>query len=94
MGAEYADRLAGLDQQGLVVFQSAQRGDDGVETFPIARGAADAAIDDQLLRSLGDIGVQIVHQHAQRRLGQPAFGCALGAGGGADDAAIVQTGHW
>jgi hypothetical protein len=34
VGAEDADWLAGLDQQGLVVGQGAQRGDDGVERFP------------------------------------------------------------
>ena len=48
MGAEHADRLAGLHQQRLVVFELAQRGDDAVEALPVARRAADAAIDHEL----------------------------------------------
>ena len=79
MGAEHADRLAGLDQQRLVVLQPLQRRDDAVETLPVARGAADAAIDHQLLGLLGDVGIEIIHQHAQRRFGQPALGAELGA---------------
>ena len=51
-----------------------QRGDDGVETVPVTRRPADAAIDHQFLRTLRHGGVQVVHQHAQRRLGEPGFG--------------------
>ena len=84
VGAEDAHRLAGLHQQRLVVLQPPQRRDDAVEAFPVARGAADAAIDHQLLRPLGHLGVEIVHQHAQGRLGQPALGrklaCRAGCG--------------
>ena len=58
-------------------FERAQRGDDAVEALPVARGAADAAVDHQLVRLLGDLGVEVVHQHAQRRLGQPALGREL-----------------
>ena len=36
---------------------------DAVKAFPVARGAADAAIDDQLLGPLGDVWVEIVHEH-------------------------------
>ena len=46
--AENADRLAGLDEQRLVLAERAQRSDDRVEGFPVARRAADAAIDDEL----------------------------------------------
>ena len=79
VGAEDADRLAGLDEQRLVALEPAQRRDDAVEALPVARGAADAAIDDELARPLRDLGVEIVHQHAQRRFGQPALGRELGA---------------
>ena len=87
MGAEDADRLARLHQQRLVGLEAAQRGDDAVEALPVARGAADAAIDHQLARLLGDVGIEVVHQHAQRRLGEPALGrrascrAARGSGG-------------
>ncbi len=40
-----------------------RRGDDPVEALPVARRAADAAIDDQLPRPLGNLGVEVVHQH-------------------------------
>jgi hypothetical protein len=45
MGAEDSDRLARLDQQGLVVFELAQAREDAVERGPVARRAADAAVD-------------------------------------------------
>ena len=59
-----------------------ERGDDAVERLPVARGPADAAIDDELARALGDVGIEIVHQHAQRRFGQPALGAELGSARG------------
>ena len=93
MGAEHADGLARLHQQSLVVVEPLQRFDDPVIAFPVARGAADPAIDHQFLGPLGDIGMEIVHQHAQRRFGQPALGAEIGAGGRLDDAAIVDAGH-
>ena len=93
MRAEHADRLAGLHQQRLILLQPAQRLDDAVEAFPVARGAADAAIDHQLLRPLRDHRVEIVHQHPQRRFGQPGFGGEFRAVRRADDAGVVETGH-
>ena len=72
--AEDADRLARLHQQRLVVLERLQERDDAVEALPVARRAADAAIDDELAGLLGDVRVEIVHQHAQRRFGQPALG--------------------
>ena len=55
VGAEHADRLARLDEQGLVVLEPLQRLDDRVVALPVARRPADAAIDDQLLGRLGDV---------------------------------------
>ena len=66
--AEHADRLAGLDEQRLIALEAAQRRDDAVERLPIARRAADPAIDDELARPLGDVGIEIVHQHAHAAL--------------------------
>ncbi|MNZ69237.1 hypothetical protein D3C78_875290 [compost metagenome] len=79
VGAEYTDRLAGLHDEGFILVQIFQRGDDAVEIVPGAGGAADTAINHQFMRTLGDIGIEIVHQHAQRRFGQPAFGIELSA---------------
>ena len=74
MGAKYADRFAGLHQQRLVALQPLQGRDDAVETLPIARRAADAAIDHELAGLFRHVGIEIVHQHAHRRFGEPGFG--------------------
>ena len=68
VGPEHADGLARLHQQRLVGLEPAQRLDDPVEGVPVARGAADAAVDDELARPLGDVGIEVVHQHAQAGL--------------------------
>ena len=72
VGAEDADRLARLDEQRLVVRERAQRAHDRVERLPRARRAAGAAVDDEVLRALGDVRVEVVHEHAQRGLLRPA----------------------
>ena len=64
MRGKHAHRLARLHQQSLVVAQIGQRFDDAVKTVPVARGAANAAIHHQFLGPLGNIRVQVVHQHA------------------------------
>ena len=92
VGLEDADRLAGLHQQGLVFIQLFQGGDDLVVALPVARGATDAAVHHQLLGVLGDFRVEVVHQHAQRRFGQPAFGVQLGAARGTDFD-VAEFGH-
>ena len=86
---EHADRLARLDQQRLVVLQLAQRREDRVEALPVAGGAADAAVDDELLRVLGDLRIEIVLDHAQRGFGEPALRRARGAARRADHAVGV-----
>ena len=78
---------------------SSPRASSGAATMrskrlPVARGPADAAIDHQLLRLLGHLGVEIVHQHAQRRLGQPALGAQRRPARAADLAGVVETGGW
>ena len=71
MAGEHADGLAGLHQQGFVIVEVFQRFDDRVIAIPIAGGAANAAIHDQLRRVLGDVGIQVVLQHPERRFSQP-----------------------
>ncbi|MNH97868.1 hypothetical protein D3C73_505750 [compost metagenome] len=44
MSLEYADRLAGLHQQGLVVVQVGQALDDLVVALPVTRGATDTTV--------------------------------------------------
>src|SRR5207248_11280439 len=69
---EYADRLAGLNEQRLIVPERLERRHDLLEALPVAGRLADAAVDHELLRPLGDLGIEVVHQHAQRRLREPA----------------------
>src|SRR5207302_7592402 len=72
VGLEDSDRLARLDQQGLVPLEPAQLADDGVERLPRTGGAAGAPVDDKVLRALRDVGVEVVHQHPHRGLLRPA----------------------
>src|ERR1700690_555392 len=44
-----------------------------METLPIPRGLAAAAIDDQILRLLGNLWIEVVHQHSQRGFLLPTF---------------------
>ncbi len=80
-------RFAGLHHQGFVVFQAAQGGDDGIEAVPVSRRPARPAVDDQLVRPLGDFRVEVVHQHAQGRFLQPALAGDRAAARSADDPA-------
>ena len=83
VGAEHADGLARLDDQGLILVQPLERFDDLVETLPVARGAPDTAINDKALRVLGDFFVEIIHQHPDGRFGGPVPGLDLRPASGA-----------
>ena len=91
--AHDADRLARLDQQGLVAAQVAQRRNDPVERVPAARRPAGPAVHDELVRVLGDLGVQVVHQHPQRGLLRPPF-ARQGSAAGGTDRARASGGAW
>ena len=88
VGAEHSHRLAGLHEQRLVLVHPLQGGDDAVEVPPGPRRSTDAAIDHQLVRVLRHLGMEVVHQHPHRRLGQPGLRGDLGAGGRVDDAGV------
>ena len=72
VGAEDGDRLAALDEQRLVVGEAAQLPDDRVERLPAARGSAGSAVDDQVVGTLGDLRVEVVHEHPERGFLLPA----------------------
>ena len=91
MGSENSNGLAGLNQQRLVAFELAQRSDDPVKALPIPRRTTDAAIDDQLARPFGDVRIEVVHQHSERRFRKPALRTDVGAAGCSDRAFVVQS---
>ncbi len=81
---EDTDRLARLDQQRLVVLQATQLANDRVEGGPAPGGSAGAAVDDQVLRAFGHLGIQVVHEHAQGGLLGPTLAGSLGTAWCAD----------
>ena len=50
----------------------AQLADDRVERLPRACRAPGPAVDDEVVRILGDLGIEVVHEHPQRRFLRPA----------------------
>ena len=84
MRAEDAHRPPGLHQQRLIVVERFERPHDGVERRPIARGASRAAVDDQLVGLLGDLGVEVVMEHAQGGFLMPSLTGDGAAPGGAN----------
>src|SRR5262249_60425091 len=61
-------------------------GAEACEVVPGAGALAGAAVDDEAVGVLGDLGVEVVQQHAQGRLLDPALAGALGAARGAQGA--------
>ena len=93
MRFEHADGFAGLDQQSLVGLESPERRDDRIVALPVARGAPDAAVHHELLGAFGHRRIEVVHEHAQRRFGEPALGGKGGSMRRADHACPVDAGH-
>src|SRR5207302_7454402 len=75
---EHSDRLAGLDEQGLVAPEAPERSYDRVIGLPAAGRLAGSSVDDEILPPLGDVGVEVVHEHPERRLLRPALTTELG----------------
>ena len=79
MGAEDAHRLARLDEQRLVVAEPQERPHDRTQGVVRPGRPAGAAVDHERLRVLGDLRVEVVEEHPQRRLGLPRAGVQLRA---------------
>ncbi len=88
--AQHPDRLAGLHEHRLVVRERGEGAHHRVERAPVAGGAAGAAVDDEVVGPLGDLGVEVVLQHAQRGLGLPGPGGEGGAARCADGACALH----
>ena len=80
------DRLARLDEQGLVALEPAELADDGVERLPRPRRAAGPAVDDEVVGVLGDLRVEVVHEHPEGRFLLPAAAAQLAPARRADGA--------
>src|SRR5215472_10205913 len=91
MGAENSNWLARLNQQRLITVELTQGGDDPIKTLPVAGCTTDSAVDHELARPFGNLRIQVVHQHAQRRFREPAPGTDLAAARGSDRAVVVQS---
>ena len=57
-------------------FSVVQGAHDRVEAVPVARGLAGAAVDDELVRALGDLGVEVVHAASAAPPPAASRGCA------------------
>src|SRR5260370_6721223 len=79
MRAEDSNGFSGLNQQGLIILELAERAHNGVERWPIAGGASGSTVDDQLIGLFGDLGIEVVHQHPERTFLVPAFAGNLAA---------------
>ena len=82
LAREDADRLAGLDDEGLVVAHAGQRRDNAIEGVPITRGARDRHVDHEVVRILGVL--QVVLQESQDRFLAPTLAAQRGAAPGGD----------
>jgi len=81
VGFEDGHGLSGLDGQRLVVIEVPEALDEGPETFPVPGRFSRSAVDDELLGLLGNLGIEVVHQHAEGGFLGPSFGLELGAPG-------------
>ena len=84
VGPQHADRLARLDEQRLVVGQRPELAHDRVECLPRAGRTAGPAVDDEVIRILRDLRIEVVHQHPEGGFLPPAAAAQLGAARGAD----------
>ena len=94
VGQDDADRLAGLDQEGLVVRERLQFGYDAIERRPVTRRLSTPAVDDEFLRAFRHLGIEVIHQHPQRTFRLPAARIEAAASGRANHGMIGQfVGH-
>src|SRR5438445_1024288 len=84
MRPEDPHRLAALDEQTLVLAKLEQRAHDGAQSCGISCRLTRAPVDNELLRALGNLAVEVVQKHPQRGLGGPAARAEPAPARGAD----------
>ena len=77
------------DAFDAIVRELRRLADDGIERRPIAGRPAGAAVDDELVGVLGDLRVEVVHEHPEGRFLRPAAAGQLGPARGSDGAGAV-----
>src|SRR5919204_484819 len=70
-GSQNAGRLAALAGKGLVLCEPEERAYDCAQGLVAPRRLARAAVDDEVLGSFGNLGVEVVQEHAQGCLRLP-----------------------
>ncbi len=93
VGFEHADGLPRLDEHRLVGSKALQRRDDGVERFPVARGPAGAAVDDQFFGLFRHVRIEVVLEHPEGGFLRPAEAAELRSTGRANRAGGRQNGR-
>ena len=88
MRAKDADRLSRLDEKRLIGAEPLQGRDDRVEALPVARRLAGPAVDDEVLRLLGHVRIEVVLEHPEGGFLDPSPAAERRARRGAD-----HTGH-
>src|SRR3954470_19981969 len=76
---EHSNWLARLHEQCFIVAEILQALDNGAIGFPTTRGASGSSVNDKVFRTLGDFGVEIVHQHAHGSFLLPTLASDLGS---------------
>ena len=91
MRSKYANWFARLDDQCFLFAERFQRIQNLVEIRPGARGPANATIDNQLIGVFGNISIEIVLHHSERRLSRPSQTGELGSGWGLNVAFVFKV---
>ena len=84
MGAEDADRFAGLHEHGFVIVEGGEGAFDGVVGVPGAGGSTGASVDHEIFGAFGYFGVEVVLQHPVGGFLGPSFTGQIGAAGCVD----------
>src|SRR5262245_47105953 len=74
-----------------VFIQIPQVAHDGVQAPPVAGRLARAAVNDQVVGALGDLRVEVVHQHPHRGLLRPALATDLTAARRSDESRFAHV---
>ena len=91
VGLEHADRLARLHQQGFVVLQLLQRARGSCRSSPSCAPPGRCRRRRRALRVLGDLGIEVVLDHPERRLDLPVGAGNLRAARRADGPRLGES---